>query len=182
MGILGSIGFVVGGAVLFVTILHAFRRGLFGRSLIAFSEALPDNKDAMLYSLNAMTSYGHENLNLEPRWQMMGALEALNGCIMFSLTTAFLFTVVKGVAACVEGKYSRGILARRGKEGSAHGVWDRFVKVKKTAQVSEMDTMKRIIVIASLVLGVVASIVPIQAAPQRGGQQIKQPVTKNAKP
>lgn len=41
--------------------------------------------------------------------------------------------------------------------------------------------MKRIIVIASLVLGVVASIVPIQAAPQQGGQQIKQPVTKNAR-
>jgi hypothetical protein len=42
-----------------------------------------------------MTSYGHANLYLEPRWQMMGALEALNGWILFGLTTAFLFTVVQ---------------------------------------------------------------------------------------
>ena len=57
--------------------------------------ALPDFKSAMLYSLSAMTSYGHANLYLEPRWQMMGALEALNGMILFGLTTAFLFTVLQ---------------------------------------------------------------------------------------
>ena len=86
--------FVVGGAVLFVTILHAFEGAIWAVSYRILG-ALPDNKDAMLYSLNAITSYGHENINLEPRWQMMGALEALNGCIMFGLTTAFLFTVMQ---------------------------------------------------------------------------------------
>jgi hypothetical protein len=60
-------------------------------------EALPDTKTAMLYSLNAMTSYGHANLYLAPRWEMMGALEALNGWILFGLTTAFLFTVLQKV-------------------------------------------------------------------------------------
>ncbi len=35
---------------------------------------LPDTKSAMLYSLSAMTSYGHANLFLEEQWQMMGAL------------------------------------------------------------------------------------------------------------
>ena len=49
----------------------------------------------MLYSLSAMTSYGHETLQLAPRWQMMGALEALNGWILFGLTTAFLFNVMQ---------------------------------------------------------------------------------------
>ena len=57
--------------------------------------ALPDYKLAMLYSLNALTSYGHENLQLAPHWQMMGALEALNGWILFGLTTAFLFNVMQ---------------------------------------------------------------------------------------
>ena len=37
----------------------------------------------MLYSLNAMTSYGHTNLKLEERWYLMGAMEALNGWILF---------------------------------------------------------------------------------------------------
>jgi hypothetical protein len=54
------------------------------------------------------------------------------------------------------------------------------MRVKKTGQVSGMDTMKRIVVIASLLLGVLGSIVPIQAAPQEGGHQIKQSVSKRA--
>jgi hypothetical protein len=57
--------------------------------------ALSQLKTAILYSLNAMTSYGHENLVLAPRWQLLGALEALNGWILFGLTTAFLFTVLQ---------------------------------------------------------------------------------------
>jgi hypothetical protein len=56
--------------------------------------ALPDGKTAMLYSLNAITSYGHVNSFLEEHWQLMGALEALDGWLLFGLTAAFLFTIV----------------------------------------------------------------------------------------
>ncbi|MGA8677439.1 MAG: hypothetical protein WB621_19670, partial [Candidatus Acidiferrales bacterium] len=52
-------------------------------------------KSAVLYSLEAMTSYGHENLFLAPHWRMLGALEALSGWILFGLTTAFLFAVIQ---------------------------------------------------------------------------------------
>ncbi len=86
--------FIVGGTVLSVTILHGLEGAIWAIAY-RFLGALQDNKSAMLYSLNAITTYGHENLRLEPRWQMMGALEALNGCIMFGLTTAFLFTVMQ---------------------------------------------------------------------------------------
>jgi hypothetical protein len=85
---------VVGGTVLSVTILHGFE-GIIWAVAYRLLGAMPDNKSAMLYSLNAITTYGHDNLHLEPGWQMMGALEALNGCIMFGLTTAFLFTVMQ---------------------------------------------------------------------------------------
>ena len=51
----------------------------------------------MLYSLSAMTSYGHANLYLESHWQLMGALEALNGWILFGLTAAFMFTIIQRV-------------------------------------------------------------------------------------
>jgi hypothetical protein len=60
-------------------------------------DALPDNKSAMLYSISALTSYGHANLTLESHWQMMGALEALNGMLLFGLTTAFLFAMMHKV-------------------------------------------------------------------------------------
>jgi hypothetical protein len=58
--------------------------------------ALPDARPAMLYSLSALTSYGHAAVFLQPRWQLMGALEALNGVILFGLTTAFLFSIIHG--------------------------------------------------------------------------------------
>ena len=53
--------------------------------------AVPDGRIALLYSLNAMTAYGHVDISLAPHWQLMGALEALNGMLLFGLTTAFLY-------------------------------------------------------------------------------------------
>src|SRR5262245_32369953 len=43
-----------------------------------FVGALPDNRSAMLYLLNVLTSYGHTNLRLDDCWDFMGAIEALN--------------------------------------------------------------------------------------------------------
>jgi hypothetical protein len=59
--------------------------------------ALPDSKSAMLYSISALTSYGHERILLASHWQMMGALEALNGMLLLGLTTAFLFAMMQKV-------------------------------------------------------------------------------------
>ena len=75
---------------------HAVEAGIWGIAYRCLG-ALPDNRSAMLYSLNAITSYGHENLILESRWQLMGAIEALNGWLLFGLTTAFLYAMVQNV-------------------------------------------------------------------------------------
>jgi hypothetical protein len=85
---------IIGVAALSATILHGIEGAIWAGTYRLLG-ALPDYKSAMLYSLNAMTSFGHANLYLEPRWQMMGALEALNGMILFGLTTAFLFTLLQ---------------------------------------------------------------------------------------
>ena len=85
---------IVGATTLSATILHAVEASLWAfayKSLGAF----PDYRMAMLYSLNAITSYGHTNLNLEEHWHLMGALESLNGWLLFGLTTAFLFAVIE---------------------------------------------------------------------------------------
>jgi hypothetical protein len=86
--------YLIGGTALLLTVLHGFE-GLIWAIAYRLLGASLDNKSAMLYSLNAITSYGHEELHLAPHWKMMGALEALNGWILFGLTTAFLFTVVQ---------------------------------------------------------------------------------------
>jgi ion channel len=57
--------------------------------------ARPDFASAMLYSLSAMTTFGHAEIFLATHWRLMGALEALNGMMLFGLTTAFLFAVIQ---------------------------------------------------------------------------------------
>ncbi len=86
--------FLVGGTALSATVLHGIE-GFMWAVAYRLLGALPDQKSAMLYSLSAMTSYGHADLFLASHWRMMGALEALNGWILFGLTTAFLFTVIQ---------------------------------------------------------------------------------------
>ena len=85
---------VIGRAALFVTLLHGVEAGLWAAAYQGLG-ALPDSRSAMLYSLNAMTSYGHANLYLKDQWQLMGALEALNGMMLFGLTTASLFAMIR---------------------------------------------------------------------------------------
>jgi hypothetical protein len=88
--------FIIGGTALAATILHGIEGAVWAIAYRLLG-ASTDNKAAMLYSLDALTSYGHANLHLAVRWELMGALEALNGWILFGLTTAFLFTVVQKV-------------------------------------------------------------------------------------
>jgi hypothetical protein len=51
----------------------------------------------MLYSLEAITSFGHADVYLEDRGRLLGAIESVNGLILFSLTTAFLFAAIQQV-------------------------------------------------------------------------------------
>ena len=87
---------VMGATALVATLLHGFE-GVIWAVAYRFLSALPDNRSAMLYSLSAITTFGHANLFLENRWQLMGALEALDGMLLFGLTTAFLFAIMQRV-------------------------------------------------------------------------------------
>ena len=51
----------------------------------------------MLYSLDAITSYGHAAIFLADRWRLLGAIEAVNGLILFGLITAFLYAAIHEV-------------------------------------------------------------------------------------
>ena len=83
-------------AVLLATALHGIEAVAWAGAYRLLGAA-PDKRSAMLYSLNAMTTYGHESISLEQHWQLLGALEALNGMLLFGLTTAFLFAMIQEV-------------------------------------------------------------------------------------
>jgi hypothetical protein len=57
--------------------------------------ALGSPEAAILYSVDSMATRGASGLALHPHWQMMGALEAADGMLLFGISTAFLFTVLQ---------------------------------------------------------------------------------------
>jgi hypothetical protein len=85
---------ILGAATLAAILLHAAEATIWA-VLYQTLGALPDGRSSILYSLSAMTSYGHEHFDLANHWQLMGALEALNGMILFGLTTAFLYGMIR---------------------------------------------------------------------------------------
>jgi hypothetical protein len=86
--------FVAAASALLLTILLGIEAGAWAAAYVALG-ARPDFASAMLYSLSAMTSYGHANVYLAEHWQLMGALEALNGMMLFGMTTAFLVSMLQ---------------------------------------------------------------------------------------
>jgi hypothetical protein len=86
--------FVIGGSAMFAAALHGVESIIWAVAYLIIG-ALPDYHDAALYSLGAMTTYGHTDTHLQKPWQLLGALEALDGMLLFGLTTAFLFGIIQ---------------------------------------------------------------------------------------
>lgn len=93
-GFLATFSVVLGTATLVAILLHAVEAGMWAGVYVLLG-ALPDGRSALLYSLSAITTYGHEHIDLAAHWQLMGALEALDGMILFGLTTAFLYGMIR---------------------------------------------------------------------------------------
>jgi hypothetical protein len=93
----------VGITVLIATVLLAVEAAIWAVIYLMLG-ASPNVPEAMLYSLSAITSFGHAGIYLEPKWQLMGALEAVNGMLLFGLTTAFLFAVLQRVWPWTHGR------------------------------------------------------------------------------
>lgn len=93
---------ITGGAIglaaitVLATMLHGVEAGVWAMTY-CFIGALPDFKSAMLYSVGAMTTYGHDSLALQTHWRMLGAIEALNGWLLFGMSSAFLFWLIQSV-------------------------------------------------------------------------------------
>ncbi|MCC3243870.1 hypothetical protein LG047_00790 [Methylocystis sp. WRRC1] len=73
--------------------MHSIEAGVWAL-VYTWLGAAADLQTALLYSLGAITSYGHANIGLRDNWRLLGAIEAMNGLILFGLTTAFLFGAI----------------------------------------------------------------------------------------
>jgi hypothetical protein len=82
------------GMGLLLAVLHGFEAALWAAAYFWLG-ALGSPEASILYSVDAMSTRGASGLALQPHWQMMGALEAVNGMLLFGISTAFIFTVMQ---------------------------------------------------------------------------------------
>jgi len=85
---------VVGGVGLLLAVLHGIEAGIWAAAYLWLG-ALDSPVDAMLYSVDSMTTRGASGLMLQRHWRMMGALEAAGGMLLFGISTAYIFAVMQ---------------------------------------------------------------------------------------
>jgi hypothetical protein len=88
--IIGLIG-VVG---LLLAALHGIEAALWAAAYWWLG-ALNSPADAILYSINSISTRGASGQMLEQHWRLMGALEAADGMLLFGISTAYIFTVMQ---------------------------------------------------------------------------------------
>ena len=88
--VIGMVG-VVG---LLLAVLHGIEAAIWAAAYIWLG-ALDSPKDAILYSVDSMTTRGASGLMLQHHWRVMGALEATAGMLLFGISTAYLFAVMQ---------------------------------------------------------------------------------------
>jgi hypothetical protein len=86
----------IGGVTLSITLLHGLEAVIWALAFLAL-KAVPDKMSATLYSMNALTAFGHTDLKPARPWQLLGAMESLNGWILFGLSTAYLFALIQSI-------------------------------------------------------------------------------------
>jgi hypothetical protein len=84
----------IGAVALILAALHGLGSTLWA-SAYRWLGAFPSFTDASLYSLGTMTTFEVPGLMLPTRWRMLGALEAVNGVLLFGISTAFIFAVMQ---------------------------------------------------------------------------------------
>jgi hypothetical protein len=87
---------IIVACALILSVLHAFESTIWAVVYVHLG-AFPSISDAMLYSVDSMTTRGSTGLSMEQQWRMMGATEAGNGMLLFGISTAFLFAVMQGL-------------------------------------------------------------------------------------
>jgi hypothetical protein len=83
---------VIGAVAVILAVLHGLEAMLWAAAYLWLG-AFGSYTDALLYSLGTMTSAS--TAEVASQWHMMSALEAMDGALLFGISTAFIFTVMQ---------------------------------------------------------------------------------------
>ena len=84
---------IIGAIGLSLAVLHGVEAALWAAAYLWLG-ALDTLVQALLYSVDSMTTRGASGLVLHQHWQFMGAMEAVAGMLMFGISTAYVFQVL----------------------------------------------------------------------------------------
>jgi hypothetical protein len=87
VGVIGVVG-------LLLATLHGLEAAIWAVAYLWLG-ALDTPLEAMLFSVDSMATRGASGLVLHQHWQMMGALEAVDGMLLFGISTAYIFTTMQ---------------------------------------------------------------------------------------
>ena len=87
IGLIGAVG-------LLLAVLHGIEAAIWAAAYLRLG-ALDSPTDAILYSVDSMSTRGASGLTLQRHWKMMGALEAADGMLLFGISTAYIFAVMQ---------------------------------------------------------------------------------------
>jgi hypothetical protein len=85
---------LIGAVGLLLAVLHGIEAALWAVAYWWLG-ALNSPADAIIYSVDSMTTRGASGLTVERHWGMMGALEAMDGMLLFGISTAFVFAAMQ---------------------------------------------------------------------------------------
>ena len=85
---------IVGVIGLLLAMLHGMECVIWAAAYLWLG-ALDSPRDALFFSLDAMSTRGASGLTLQRPWEIMGALEAVDGMLLFGVSTAYLFSVMQ---------------------------------------------------------------------------------------
>lgn len=87
IGLVASTGLVL-------AVLHGIEAAIWAAAYLWLG-ALGSPLDAILYSVDSMSTRGASGLTLEGHWRMMGALEAVDGMLLFGISTGYIFALMQ---------------------------------------------------------------------------------------
>jgi hypothetical protein len=108
---------------LLLAVLHLIEAAFWAAAYV-WVGAIGSLDAAILFSVDSIATRGASGLVLRSDWQMMGALEAVDGVLLFGISTAFIFTVMQFyyqhlvMRASSDNSTRAGLATRRGTAAS----------------------------------------------------------------
>ena len=96
----------IGAVAVILAALHGLE-GVLWASAYWRLGALDSFTDASVYSLATMSTFEIPGITLPSRFRMFSALEAVNGALLFGISTAFLFAVMQAYWRVLSHRHDR---------------------------------------------------------------------------